>query len=69
MPENQRQQPTEQQLKTLRKIQSQEAGTYPFINSADAEECEDHGWAEAQPGRGYRLTDEGRSLLSIINTS
>ena len=57
------QRPTERQLRALRKIQRAEEGRQTFVNSADAEECEDRGWVEAQPGGGYRLTDQGRRIL------
>ena len=56
--------PTERQLKALRKIQLAEKGQATFANSHDAEECEDFGWVEAQSGGGYRLTPEGRRILS-----
>ncbi len=69
MSENQRQQPTERQLKTLRKIARLEIGAIIFINTGDAEECENCGWAEARPAGGYKLTDEGRSLLAEVNSN
>jgi hypothetical protein len=55
--------PTERQLKVLWNIQQAEEGQPMFVNSGDAEECEDLGWVEAQPGGRYRLTDEGRRIL------
>ena len=55
--------PTERQLIALRMIERHEQGKPGVLNRADAEECEDHGWAEAQPGSGYRLTAEGRRIL------
>ena len=55
--------PTERQLKALRVIERLEQGETVFLNTQDAEECEDQGWAEAQPGGGYRLTAKGRQKL------
>ena len=55
--------PTERQLKAPRVIQRMEQGETVFVIKANAEECEDQGWAEAQPGGGYRLTAEGRRIL------
>lgn len=55
--------PTEGQLKALRNIQRIEEGQQTALNLAHAEECEDFGWAEAQPGGGYRLTNQGRRIL------
>jgi hypothetical protein len=40
-----------------------ETGWSGVINPADAEECEDAGWAVAHPGGGYRLTEAGRRVL------
>lgn len=51
-------------LKVLRQLAKREAGTDVFINLADAEECEDCGWVEAQPGGGYLLTAAGRKTLT-----
>ena len=55
--------PTERQLNALRMIERHEQGQSGVLNRDDAEECEDQGWAEAQPGGGYRLTAEGRQIL------
>jgi len=44
-------------------IERHEQGQSGFLNRDDAEECENQGWAEAQPGGGYRLTAEGRRIL------
>ena len=55
--------PTERQLKTLRMIKRMEQGETIFLIKQNAEECEDRGWAEAQPGGGYRLTAKGRQKL------
>ena len=55
--------PTAGQLKALRLIKRKEQGETVFLIKQDAEECEDQGWAEAQPGGGYRLTPEGRRIL------
>ncbi len=55
--------PTEGQLKALRMIKRREQGETVFLIKQNAEECEDKGWAEAQPGGGYRLTAEGRRIL------
>ncbi len=55
--------PTERQLKALRVIQRNEQGEIVFLIKENAEECEDQGWAEAQPTGGYRLTAEGRRIL------
>ena len=64
MTENQQMQPKQQHITALRKIAEMEAGALPHINEANADECENYGWAEAQPGGGYRLTDEGRRILA-----
>ena len=57
-------QPTKKHLKVLRRMASHEENGRPrFYKPADAEECEDHGWLEAQPGGGYLLTPEGRRIL------
>ena len=56
MPQDQR--PTPKQLKALR-----DAAAGSWINTADAEECVDRGWLEAQPGGGYALTESGRREL------
>ena len=55
--------PTDTQLKALEYIKQAEKGRTIFVSSGDAEECEDLGWVEAQPGGGYRLTDEGQRIL------
>ncbi len=55
--------PTAGQLKALWLIKRKEQGETVFLIKQDAEECEDQGWAEAQPGGGYRLTPEGRRIL------
>jgi hypothetical protein len=44
-------------------IERHEQGKPGVLNRADAEECEDQGWAEAQPGGGYHLTVKGRQIL------
>jgi hypothetical protein len=56
--------PTERQLRALRAIADLEEGRRAVLNVADAEECENLGWAEAQPGGGYALTDAGREVLA-----
>ena len=55
--------PTDRQLKALRMIQRMEQGESVILNTQDAEECEDQGWAEALPRGGYSLTAEGRRIL------
>ena len=55
--------PTEGQLKALRMIKRMEQGGTVFLIKQNAEECEDQGWAEAQPGGGYRLTVKGHQIL------
>ncbi len=55
--------PTEGQLKALRMIKRREQGETVFLIKQNAEECEDKGWAESQPGGGYRLTAEGHRIL------
>ena len=55
--------PTAGQLKALRLIKRKEQGETVFLIKQDAEECKDQGWAEAQPGGGYRLTAEGQRIL------
>ncbi len=55
--------PTEGQLKALRMIKRREQGETVFLIKQNAEECENQGWAEAQPGGGYRLTAEGQRIL------
>ena len=55
--------PTEGQLTALRMIERHEQGKRSVINIGDAEECENEGWAEAQPGGGYCLTLDGRRIL------
>jgi ribosomal protein S19E (S16A) len=55
--------PTPGQLKALRVIKRMEQGETVFVIKQNAEECENQGWAEAQPGGGYRLTPEGRQIL------
>ncbi len=55
--------PTDRQLKALRMIERHEQGQLGVMNLADAEECVDRVWAEAQPGGGYRLTEVGRQIL------
>ena len=55
--------PTEGQLKALGVIERLEQGETVFLNTQDADQCEDRGWAEAQPGGGYRLTANGRQKL------
>ena len=62
-------QPTERQLKALSRIRKLESGHDVVINPADAEECEDRGWAEAQPSGGYRLTEAGRLVLTNANSN
>jgi hypothetical protein len=56
--------PTEGQLKALKNIQRIEEGQQKGLNLGHAEECEDFGWVEAQPGGGYPLTDQGWRILS-----
>jgi hypothetical protein len=55
--------PTEGQFKALNNIQRIEEGQQTALNVGHAEECENFGWVEAQPGSGYRLTDQGRRIL------
>ena len=55
--------PTEGQLDALRKMERLEQEQYVFLNPAHAEECMDQDWAEALPGRRYRLTEEGLQIL------
>ena len=55
--------PTDGQLRALRVIELLEQGQSRILNRGDAEECENEGWAEAQPRGGYRLTEEGRRIL------
>ena len=55
--------PTEMQLKVLRRIRRSEQGEDVFVNFADAEECVHHGWALPRPEGGYRLTKEGNRVL------
>ncbi len=55
--------PTDRQLKALRMIKRMEQGEAVFLIKQNAEECENQGWAEAQPEGGYRLTPEGRRIL------
>ena len=43
---------------------TRDAVTATALNLGQAEECEDFGWAEAQPGGGYHLTDLGWRILS-----
>ncbi len=52
--------PTPKQLAALRAA----SGGSSFINREDAEECIVLDWLEAQPGGGYRLTDNGRRVLA-----
>ena len=54
----------ERMLELLRKLGTQESGFDVFIDLADAEEAEDCGWVQAQPGGGYLLTDAGRKILA-----
>ena len=54
---------TEGQLTALRMIERHEQGKRSVLNIGNAEECEDRGWAEAQPGGRYCLTLEGRRIL------
>lgn len=56
--------PTDRHLRALQAMQCHERGRPGVINLYDAEECEERGWAEAQPGGGYRLTEAGRRLLA-----
>jgi hypothetical protein len=56
--------PTQKQLAALRAISQVETGESCVVNRGDAEECEDQGWAEAQPGGGYKLTEQGRRVLA-----
>ncbi len=53
--------PTERQLKALRRIRHSEQGEALFMIVVDADECVDLGWAE--PLGGYRLTEEGNRVL------
>jgi len=55
--------PTDKHWEALRKIRRNEQGETVFVNPADAEECENYGWAEAQPLGGWRLTEEGNRML------
>ena len=55
--------PTARHKKALQAIADLEAGKSTFLNHADAEECEQNGWAEALPEGRWRLTDEGRRIL------
>ena len=64
MTENQQMQPNLRHITVMGKIAEMEAGAQPIYNPADAEECENYGWAEAQPGGGYKLTDKGRKILA-----
>ena len=57
----------ERLIKTLRNIQDLENGKSQVINTGDAEACEYRGWAEAQPGGGWRLTEKGRRVLERAN--
>jgi len=60
-------QPPDRLLKALKAIADVQSGTSRHINSADAEECCDRGWAEAAPGmNSYSLTAAGRKLLSNL---
>jgi hypothetical protein len=59
----------ERLIKTLKKVLILESGRSAVIATNDAEECEDHGWLEAQPGGGYRLTDAGRKKLADQNSN
>ena len=69
MTENQQMQPTQRHLTTMRKIAKMEAGDSLFINQADAEECENYGWVEAQPGGRYKLTDKGWRILAKADSN
>ncbi len=69
MTKTQQMQPEQRHITTLRKIAEVEAGASLYINRADAEECENYGWAEAQFGGGYKLTDEGRHILAGANSN
>ena len=62
-------QPTERQLSALRAMQAHEATQQAVIKPADAEECEERGWAEAQPGGGYRLTEAGKQVLKTTDSN
>ncbi len=53
-------QPTPKQLAAMRAASADSS----FINRADAEACVEHDWLEAQPGGGYRLTENGRRVLA-----
>jgi hypothetical protein len=59
--------PTKQQLKALDAASKHSRGSPTVINSGDAEECEDLGWLEHQPGGGYGLTSEGRRVLTAAS--
>lgn len=55
--------PTQKQLAALRAIARSEAGEDAAIDKVDAEECDKFGWAEAEFGSRYSLTEEGRRAL------
>lgn len=56
--------PNERQKKALKAIADIEAGRAATVNIQDAEECCDKGWATALNKGVYRLTDQGRELVS-----
>ena len=55
--------PTERQLKALRRIRRSEQGEALFMIVVDAEECVDLGWAEPLSEGGFTLTEKGNSVL------
>jgi hypothetical protein len=55
---------TVKQRRLLEALAERENGKDVWIDSCEAEFCEDLGWVESNPARGWVLTDLGKRLLS-----
>lgn len=56
--------PNAKQRRLLEALAERENGKDIWVDSREAEFCEDLGWVESNPTRGWVLTDVGKSLLS-----
>ena len=55
--------PTEKQYKVLLAVHDAAQGSFPFINTADAEACVVRGWLEPVATNSWMLTVSGKRFL------
>jgi len=55
--------PTEKQLQFLRSLLNRSEGKDVWVNTQDADQCEELGWVERLPTGSWALTEFGKKLL------